>query len=264
MKITRRQLRRIIQEAPPMEPEDLMGDSSVGHASAHRWTPEPGDSTPTLGSYIAWASRMGHMTWSASSVLATYLVEERPRDWEQAGRHLAYVGGLEWEDVARDVGRQQSERSIALGESTVKVSKRQLKRIIKEEKRKLMTEAFGQFQETEDPVLNFAQNWASLGSAVQDQVLAIALAWQEGGHEPDWSEAVYEQNPAAIEMASRKLVPSLNQMGSAADFMLGMLEEAMLIYEQGDAEVEADARAAGDERPSPSGVRGDIMTREDR
>lgn len=123
MKITRRQLRRIIQEAPSMEPEDPMGDSSVGHVSAYRWTPEPGDSTPTLGSYIAWANRMGHVTWSASSVLATYLVEERPRDWEQAGPHLADEAGLEWEDVAQDVGRQQSERSIALGESTVKVSK---------------------------------------------------------------------------------------------------------------------------------------------
>ena len=137
VKITRRQLRRIIQEAPPMEPEDLMGDSSVGHVSEYRWTPEPGDSVPNLGDYIAWASRMGHMTWLASSVLATYLVEERPRDWEQAGPHLADEAGLEWEDVAQDVGRQQSERSIALGESTVKVSKRQLRRIIKEEKAKL-------------------------------------------------------------------------------------------------------------------------------
>jgi len=126
----------------------------------------------------------------------------------------------------------------------MKTTKRQLRRIIKEEKRKLTTEAFGQFQETEDPVLNFAQSWAGLGSAVQDQVLAIAVAWQEGGHEPDWSDAVYEQNPAAIEMASQKLVPSLNKMGSDADFLLDMLEEAMLIYEQGDAEVEADRQAA--------------------
>lgn len=126
----------------------------------------------------------------------------------------------------------------------MKTTKRQLRRIIKEEKRKLTTEAFGQFQETEDPVLNFAQSWAGLGSAVQDQVLAIAMAWQEGGHEPDWSDAVYEQNPAAIEMASQKLVPSLNKMGSDADFLLDMLEEAMLIYEQGDAEVEADRQAA--------------------
>ena len=126
----------------------------------------------------------------------------------------------------------------------MKTTKRQLRRIIKEEKRKLTTEAFGQFQETEDPVLNFAQSWAGLGSAVQDQVLAIAVAWQEGGHEPDWSDAVYEQNPAAIEMASQKLVPSLNKMGSDAEFLLDMLEEAMLIYEQGDAEVEADRQAA--------------------
>ena len=244
VKITRRQLRRIIQEAPPMEPEDPMGDSSVGHVSAYRWTPEPGDSTPTLGSYIAWANRMGHVTWSASSVLATYLVEERPRDWEQAGPYLADEAGLEWEDVARDVGRQQSERSIALGESTMKVSKRQLKRIIKEEKRKLLKEQWGP-QESLNQLGRFGQAWSSMGGAVQEQMIDLLNAYVENRVE----DVVFGgMNRNAVDEAYQKLGNILNILGrdgveEAVD-ILTAIEEAQELFRQGDEEVEADRQAA--------------------
>lgn len=146
----------------------------------------------------------------------------------------------------------------------MKISKRNLRRIIKEEKAKILKEQGGWDVDPGNHLVSFAKAWAKLGNAVQEQVVSILVAWNDGGHEPDWSDAVYEQNPAAIDMAQRALGPFLRDLGEEGEMLWDALEEAQEIYRQGDEEVEADARAAGDERPSPSGVRGDIMTREDR
>mgnify|MGYP003660681246 CR=1 FL=1 len=132
----------------------------------------------------------------------------------------------------------------------MKITKRQLRRIIKEEKRKLIKEQYGQTVDPGNHLLSFANAWAGLGAAVQEQVTAILVAWNEGGHEPDWSMTVYEQNPAAIDMAVQKLIPFLRSsnrdLGQDGETLLDALEEAQKIYRQGDAEVQADARAAGD------------------
>ena len=132
----------------------------------------------------------------------------------------------------------------------MKITKRQLRRIIKEEKRKLR-EGWGDSVETGSDLIEFARAYSSLGSAIQQQFDALAAGWMvDGAHEPAWSELVYEQNPDAIDVASKRLMPGLRYLASEgnedASHLLNMFEDALEIYAKGDEEVEADARAAGD------------------
>ena len=126
----------------------------------------------------------------------------------------------------------------------MRVTKRQLRRIIKEEKLKLLNEQFGQGTDPGNHLISFANAWTGLGAAVQEQVTAILIEWNEGAHEPLWAETVYEQNPAAIDMAQQKLGPFLSDLGEDGETLADALEEAQKIYRQGDAEVEADALSA--------------------
>ena len=131
----------------------------------------------------------------------------------------------------------------------MKISKRQLKRIIKEEKSKLIKEQWGQSIETGSDLIEFAKAYAGLGGAVQEQFDALASAWiQDGAHEPEWSEVVYEQNPNAIQMAADRLTSLLHRLSRAgnedAGYLLDMLEDAQEIYAKGEAEVESDRAAA--------------------
>ena len=133
----------------------------------------------------------------------------------------------------------------------MKITKKHLRRIIKEERQKLLKEQWGGSVETGSDLIDFAKAYSSLGNAVQQQVEMLANAYiVQGAHEPDWSEAVYEQNPNAIDMAEQRLSPILKRLAREgnedAEYLLDMIEEAQKIYRQGDAEVEADARAAGD------------------
>ena len=135
----------------------------------------------------------------------------------------------------------------------MKVTKTQLRRIIREEKSRLVNEqnvwARG---ESASALLSFGRAYAGLGAAVQEQTDAIVEAYLAGGareHDPDqhFLEVVYEQNPNAIETAYSALRMPLRFLGDEnAGDVLDALEEAMNIIRQGDAEVEADARAAGD------------------
>ena len=125
--------------------------------------------------------------------------------------------------------------------NAMKITKRQLKRIIKEEKRKLLSEQGSSWGAGANPniladysILDFAIAWGTLGPQVQEQVIALLEVYGAGGHSPDWKETVYEQNPAAIESAMRKLGPSLQKM---KDFDEGFdiysaLEDALEIIEE--------------------------------
>jgi hypothetical protein len=134
----------------------------------------------------------------------------------------------------------------------MKVTKRQLKKIIKEEKAKLFNENVWARGESASALLTFSRAYAGLGGAVQEQTDDIVEAYLAGGareYDPDqhFLEAVYEQNPNAIEAAYNTLREPLRILGDEnAGDVLDALEEAMNIIRQGDAEVEADARAAGD------------------
>ena len=140
----------------------------------------------------------------------------------------------------------------------MKVTKSQLRRIIQEEvgkdlkKRKVLLREFGSMDmETGSYLIEFARAYAGLGGAIQQQVDALANAYiLQGAHDPDWTEAVYEQNPNAIEEANRRMAQVLKRLASEgveeAEYLMDMLKEALEIYKKGDEEVEADARAAGD------------------
>ena len=129
------------------------------------------------------------------------------------------------------------------------ITKRQLRRIIKEEKQKLLKEQWGNV-DSGSPLIDFAQAWAGLGGAVQEQVSAIMSAYHNSGGVGDqrFNEAVYDQNPNAIDMALERLgrVLRYGDLGDDGDAILEALEEAQDLFIRGDLEAEADTRAAGD------------------
>ena len=132
----------------------------------------------------------------------------------------------------------------------MKVTKKQLRRIIQEEvgkdlkKRKVLLREFGAMdKEIMMPLVQFAQAWSGLGDAIQSQIIDVVNGYVENDQ-----EAVYEINPAALERAIQRLSRPLDMMRGSeeAEEMMGALDWAQDIFRQGDEEVEADARAAGD------------------
>jgi len=130
----------------------------------------------------------------------------------------------------------------------MKITKRQLRKIIKEERSSILREMWGSPVETGSDLIEFAKAYAGLGNAVQEQVDAVVGAYNNsGGASQDFEETVYEQNHNAIQMAYGKLGRVLGMMdGDDALMVSEALQEAMDIFERGDDEVDADARAAGD------------------
>ena len=132
----------------------------------------------------------------------------------------------------------------------MKITKRQLKRIIKEEKRKLLSEQGSSWGAGANPniladysILDFAIAWGTLGQQIQEQVMALLEVYGAGGHAPEWEEAVYEQNPAAGREAMRKLGPSLQKM---QDF-----DEGFDIYSAMETALEAIEEKENPKPPRP-------------
>ena len=130
----------------------------------------------------------------------------------------------------------------------MKITKRQLRRIIKEEKSRLLSEQWGNV-DSGSPLIDFAQAWAALGGAVQDQVSAVMEAYHNSNGIGDqrYKEAVYDQNPNAINMAMDRLGQTLRygDLGDEGEAILLALEGAQDLFIEGDLEAEADARASG-------------------
>ena len=136
-------------------------------------------------------------------------------------------------------------------EEKMKITKRQLRKIIREEKSRLVSEQnVWDRGESASALLTFGKAYAGLGAAVQEQTDAIVEAYLAGGAREDdpnqhFLEAVYEQNPNAIEAAYNTLRGPLQSLGGIdASDVIGALDEAMEIIRQGDAEVAADRAAA--------------------
>ena len=129
----------------------------------------------------------------------------------------------------------------------MKITKRQLRRIIKEEKAKLLKEGWDS-AEPLSPLIKFADAWMGLGNAVSTQIIDLSNAHIEGRIE----DAVYEMNPNALTLAFQRLHQPLQGLAQDGDEnaaeLMDALEAAAEIFAEGDAEVEADARAAGDIR----------------
>ena len=128
----------------------------------------------------------------------------------------------------------------------MKITKRHLRRIIKEEKRRLLKEYGAMGKEALSPLVAFAQAWAGLGNAIQEQMIDLSNAHIEGRLE----DAAYEMNPNALDLAFQRLQHPLSVLArdgseNASELMAAM-EAAAEIFAEGDEEVERDAMAAGD------------------
>ena len=124
----------------------------------------------------------------------------------------------------------------------MKITRKQLRRIIKEESQKLLKEYGAMDKEVMSPLVDFGQAWSSLGDAVQSQIIDVVNGYIENDQ-----EAVYEINPNALDMAMRRLRMSLIDLGQSnpdAEEVMEALEWAQGIFRQGEEEVDADRRAA--------------------
>ena len=128
----------------------------------------------------------------------------------------------------------------------MRITKRQLRRIIKEEKARILKEYGAMNKEAMSPLVQFGQAYSGLGDAVQSQLIDLVNAHIEGRVE----DAVYEMNPNALDMAFQRLQRPLSALARAgsedAEEVMDAMEAAAEIFAEGEAEVDADARAAGD------------------
>jgi hypothetical protein len=104
----------------------------------------------------------------------------------------------------------------------MKITKRQLKRLIREEKTKVLQEYGAMSKESLNPTIAFAQAWSGLGDAIQEQMIDLVNAHVEGRLE----DAIYEINPYAFERAQERLATPLRMMdGEDADELQDMMEQ---------------------------------------
>ena len=98
----------------------------------------------------------------------------------------------------------------------MKVTKRQLRRIIKEEKQSILKEqrtGAGANFETGSILVEFAQQYAALGSAIQEQLNEVIKVYLvDGGMVDELEDAIMQQNPAALERAVGQLRRTVSQM----------------------------------------------------
>ena len=143
MKVSKRQLMRVIEQAiqgPGLSrgKDFAVGGSGEGKAAAMAVADE--EYYRAADDYAMWVKENGHVTPAASSVMATYFLERGLEDDHELHEMLGNAFGIEHNDIMADIRRQESERAIMMGESNVKITKRQLRRIIKEEKAKMLQE----------------------------------------------------------------------------------------------------------------------------
>jgi len=116
------------------------------------------------------------------------------------------------------------------GEYKMKITKSELRRIIKEEKQKLLKEFGAYDKEIMSPLVQFGQAYASLGGAVQEQIVDLVNAHIEGRIE----DAVYEMNPNALDMAFERLQRPLSALARAgsedAEKMMDAMEAAAEMF----------------------------------
>mgnify|MGYP001327537616 FL=1 len=98
----------------------------------------------------------------------------------------------------------------------MKITKKQLRRIIKEEKQSILKEqraGAGANFETGSILVEFAQQYAALGSAIQEQLNEVIKVYLvDGGMVDELEDAIMQQNPAALERAVGQLRRTVSQM----------------------------------------------------
>lgn len=119
----------------------------------------------------------------------------------------------------------------------MKITKKQLRRIIKEERRKLLKEYGAMSKSSMSPLVTFAQAYSGLGDAVQSQLIDLVDAHIDGRLE----DAAYEMNPNALDLAFQRLQQPLSALAregsdDAMD-MMDAMEAAAEIFAQEDPEL---------------------------
>ena len=111
----------------------------------------------------------------------------------------------------------------------MKITRRQLRRIIREEKSKLLKEYGAMDKEVMNPTVAFAQAWSGLGDAIQGQMIDLINAHVEARLE----DAVNEINPNAFNLAAERLTIPLRMMdGEDAEELKDMMEQVQTIIEE--------------------------------
>jgi len=113
----------------------------------------------------------------------------------------------------------------------MKITKRQLRRIIKEEKQRMLKEQWGD-KEAANPLIAFGVAWSSLGGAVQEQILDLTNAYVGGSS--GFQDAVGQINPNALDLAFNRLQRPLSSLASGgsedAHDILSAISEAEEMY----------------------------------
>ena len=104
----------------------------------------------------------------------------------------------------------------------MKITKRQLRRLIQEEKTKILKEFGAGSKEVMNPLVGFSQAWSGLGDAVQSQMIDLINAYAQS----ELEDAVYEINPNAFDLALERLTRPLRMMsGDDAEDLKDMMEQ---------------------------------------
>ena len=127
----------------------------------------------------------------------------------------------------------------------MKITKRQLRRIIKEEKRKLLNE--GIYEGASGPLVTLCQAWSRMGNeSLQGSVAGFIAADAEGKFEELFKRG--DVTFHAIDMAHKYLVPALEAVNDPeAKAMLETITKAKKLRggERGDREYSGIAKRKG-------------------
>jgi len=122
----------------------------------------------------------------------------------------------------------------------MKITKTQLRQIIKEERQKLLLEQHG--YDADNALIEFANAFARMDRTMQEQVTSLIEPWVETGSEPgaldeEFVDAVMQLNPRIIEGAVRMLAGPLDLLLQAGEnddarAMLDILQAAATLNEE--------------------------------
>jgi len=127
----------------------------------------------------------------------------------------------------------------------MKITKRQLRQIIKEEKRKLLNEFGPAGTDGASPLLDFAHAYAKLGSAVQEQVEEVVIAHINHGPESDqFYDTVFNQSSGGLRQALntlhnplRALTDNSSGHSDPAHDVREALNDALNVYDEDEGDV---------------------------
>lgn len=160
---------------------------------------------------------------------------EKEAEWEKERQKLSDLEApgldLDYQKLSKHSGMGRRTESIKKERNkTMKITAKQLREIIKEEKSKMLKEQFG--IESLSPLAAFGEAWAGLGSMVSEQVVLLMNSWVEGRLEDELRSN--DINPSAIRLAADRLSNSLYMLGGTnpdAEELAEALEDAVKILD---------------------------------